>query len=119
VSIGPTELVLQVRRALRLAGFHLVSDANDGTPGLRVSEIPAGALVSWTPLGGLGSLAGAHADRDDSPGSVVQAAVEAVLLQQGHTIVTGSAGSGVVVLHPDRIRAVPDAGDAPGRGSDA
>ncbi|MEV5431992.1 hypothetical protein [Streptomyces sp. NPDC052701] len=98
---------------MRLAGFHLVGEASDGTPGMRVNEIPSGALVSWTPLGGLGALAGARPGPGGPAGSVVRAAVQAVLLQHGYVILTGSAGDDLVVLPPARVRSSPGPGEPP------
>ncbi|GAA3049107.1 hypothetical protein [Streptomyces glomeratus] len=88
-----------VRYALKLAGFHVVDQADDSTPGLRVSEAPAGVLVSWTTSHGFTALAA------DQPGAwsdgmrvVVQAAVAGLLVQRGHTVAETLDGNGIVVL---------------------
>ncbi|MEU7060898.1 hypothetical protein [Streptomyces sp. NPDC046197] len=39
------------------AGFEVLGDADTGIPGLRVTEVSAGALVSWTASDGFIALA--------------------------------------------------------------
>ncbi|MGW0917152.1 hypothetical protein ACWD1Z_36435 [Streptomyces sp. NPDC002784] len=104
----PSDLLAQVRHALLQAGFHLVAeDAEDGRPGLSVSETPAGVLVKWTASDGFTALA------KDQPGAscgsmqaMVQAAVSGLLLQLGHTVTESPDGVGLLIL-ADRSGHVP------------
>ncbi|MEV6742378.1 hypothetical protein AB0N14_38105 [Streptomyces sp. NPDC051104] len=97
----PAELVSQVSSALVQAGFHVLGDADTGFPGLRVTEVPAGALVSWTASDGFTSLAREQAGRgpsDDDMGAIIQAAVSGLLVQLGHTVAETPDGADLVVL---------------------
>ncbi|MFF6983814.1 hypothetical protein ACFZAV_40555 [Streptomyces sp. NPDC008343] len=93
------QLIQRVRHALKLAGFHVADEADDTTPGLRVSEAPTGVLVSWTRSHGFTALA---ADQrgvsSDGMRGVVQAAVAGLLVQRGHTVVETPDGNGTLVL---------------------
>ncbi|MGW1564759.1 hypothetical protein ACWCQ1_51430 [Streptomyces sp. NPDC002144] len=97
-SVRP-QLVGRVRHVLKVAGFHIVDEADDGAPGLRVSAGPAGVLVNWTASHGFTALA---ADQRGASGGgmrvVVQAAVAGLLVQCGHTVVEAPDGNGIVVL---------------------
>ncbi|WP_146192717.1 hypothetical protein [Streptomyces sp. A244] len=78
-----------------------MGDADSGIPGLRVSEVSAGALVSWTASDGFTALAREQAGRapsNDSLRVIVQAAVTGLLVQLGHTVTETSDGDGLVVL---------------------
>ncbi|MFF4308490.1 hypothetical protein [Streptomyces sp. NPDC001601] len=93
------ELVGRVCHALKLAGFHVVDQADDTTPGLRVSEAPEGVLVSWTASHGFLALAAdQRGASSDGMRVVVQAAVAGLLVQRGHTVAETPDGNGVVVL---------------------
>ncbi|MET7938238.1 hypothetical protein [Streptomyces sp. NPDC005322] len=94
-----SQLVGRVRHALKLAGFHVVDEADDTTAGLRVSEAAAGVLVSWTASHGFTALA-ADQRGASSEGMrvVVQAAMAGLLVQCGHTVVEAPDGNGIVVL---------------------
>jgi hypothetical protein len=110
VSCAPAELVSQVSSALVQAGF-VLGDADTGVPGLRVIEVPAGALVSWTASNGFTSLARDQARRagsNDSMRVLVQAAVAGLLTQRGHTVTEASQEGDLVVL-ADMV--APDRGD--------
>ncbi|MEU0946893.1 hypothetical protein ABZ379_29760 [Streptomyces canus] len=94
--------------ALVQAGF-VLGNADTGVPGLRVIEVPAGALVSWTTSDGFTALACDHARRagtDDSMRVLVQAAVAGLLIQRGHTVTEAPQEGDLVVLAdmgaPDR-----------------
>ncbi|MEU6370154.1 hypothetical protein ABZ876_31635 [Streptomyces sp. NPDC046931] len=59
------------------AGFEVLGDADTGIPGLRVTEVTAGALVSWTASDGFIALARDQAGRaasNDSMRVIVQTA---------------------------------------------
>ncbi|MFI8194529.1 hypothetical protein ACIF8T_38435 [Streptomyces sp. NPDC085946] len=96
-----------MRHVLRLAGYDLVREADGETPGIRVSRIPVGALVSWTPLSSPSAPAGTAQAVSESTGSAVQAALEIVLLQHGYTIWTDPAGNNIVVLSPSQSPPLP------------
>ncbi|MFH9707029.1 hypothetical protein ACH4MW_00275 [Streptomyces luteogriseus] len=83
------------------AGFQVLGDADSGVPGLRVTKVSAGALVSWTASDGFTALARDQAGRaasNDSMRVVVQTAVVGLLAQLGHTVTDTPDGGGVVVL---------------------
>ncbi|MFE7779398.1 hypothetical protein ACFU5O_37170 [Streptomyces sp. NPDC057445] len=80
--------------ALVQARFDVLGDADTGVPGLRVTEVPGGALVTWMASGGFTSLA----REQDSMRVIVQAAVTGLLVQLGHTVTEASDQGGVVVL---------------------
>ncbi|MGQ4376283.1 hypothetical protein ACN6K9_006556 [Streptomyces sp. SAS_267] len=87
--------------ALTQAGFDVLGDTDTGVPGLRVTEVPEGALVSWTASDGFTSLAREQAGRagsDDSMRVIVQAAVTGLLVQLGHTVAEATDQGDVVVL---------------------
>ncbi|GAA0907339.1 MULTISPECIES: hypothetical protein [Streptomyces violaceusniger group] len=93
------QLLGQVRHALKLAGFHVVDQVDDTTPGLRVSEAPAGVLVGWTTSHGFTALAAdQRGASSDGMWVVVQAAVAGLLVQRGHTVAETPDGNGVIVL---------------------
>ncbi|MDX2576740.1 hypothetical protein PV332_14800 [Streptomyces scabiei] len=95
----PPQLVGRVRHALKLAGFHIVDEADDAAPGLRVSEAPAGVLVNWTTSHGFTALTtDQRGASSDGMRVVVQAAVAGLLVQCGHTVVETPDGNGIVVL---------------------
>ncbi|USQ86095.1 hypothetical protein NFX46_21695 [Streptomyces phaeoluteigriseus] len=97
----PAELVAQVRSALVQAGFQVLGGADTGVPGLRVTEVPAGALISWTASDGFTSLTrdqAGHSASDDSMRAIVQAAVTGLLVQLGHTVTEASGDGDLVVL---------------------
>ncbi len=101
MSYAPAELVSQVSSALVQAGFQVMGDADTGVPGLRVTEVPAGALVGWTASDGFTSLAREQAGRPSSGDSmrvIVQAAVTGLLVQLGHTVTEASDEGDLVVL---------------------
>jgi hypothetical protein len=113
MSCAPAELVLQVSSALKQAGFHVPGDANTGDPGLRVVEVPAGALVSWAASDTFTSLTRERAGRaagDDNLKAMVQAAVSGLLMQLGHTV-TEMTDSGDLVVLADVV-APPDGKDS-------
>ncbi|MFF4401669.1 hypothetical protein [Streptomyces sp. NPDC001480] len=59
------------------AGFEVLGASDTGFPGLRVTEVPAGTLVSWTASGGFIALARDQAGRaasNDSMRVIVQTA---------------------------------------------
>jgi hypothetical protein len=90
-----------VSSCLGQAGFQVLGDADSGIPGLRVTEVSAGALVSWTASDGFTALARDQAGRaasSDSMRVIVHAAVAGLLLQLGHTVTETPEGAGVVVL---------------------
>ncbi|MFI5681755.1 hypothetical protein [Streptomyces cellulosae] len=84
--------------ALVQAGFDVLGDADTGVPGLRVIEVPGGALVTWTASGGFTSLA----REQDSMRVIVQAAVAGLLVQLGHTV-TEASGQGDVMVLADTV----------------
>ncbi|MFG3016252.1 hypothetical protein ACGFZB_38605 [Streptomyces cinerochromogenes] len=91
----------QVSSCLAQAGFRLQGDADSGIPGLRVTEVSAGALVSWTASDGFTALARDQASRaasNDSMRVIVQTAVAGLLIQLGHTVTETHEGCGLVVL---------------------
>nr|WP_024127677.1 hypothetical protein [Streptomyces sp. F12]AHE40441.1 Hypothetical protein pFRL6_354 [Streptomyces sp. F12] len=97
-SVRP-KLVGRVCYALKLAGFHVVDEADDAATGLRVSETPAGVLVSWTTSHGFTALAAdQRGASSDGMRVAVQAAVAGLLVQCGHTVVETPDGNGIVVL---------------------
>ncbi|GAB2891565.1 hypothetical protein GCM10027074_69720 [Streptomyces deserti] len=82
------------------AGFQVQGDVDSGVPGLRVTEVSAGALVRWTASDGFTALSRDQAGRaasNDSMRVIVQAAVVGLLVQLGHTVTDTPDGSGVVV----------------------
>ncbi|MGC5234429.1 hypothetical protein [Streptomyces albogriseolus] len=83
------------------AGFDVLGDTDTGVPGLRVTEVPGGALVTWTASDGFTSLAREqvrHGASGDSMRVIVQAAVTGLLVQLGHTVTESSDQGDVVVL---------------------
>jgi hypothetical protein len=79
----------------------VLGDADSGVPGLRVTEVSAGALVSWTASDGFTALARDQAGRtasNDSMRVIVQTAIVGLLVQLGHTVTDTPDGGGVVVL---------------------
>ena len=101
MSHAPAELVSQVSAALAQAGFDVLGDTATGVPGLRVTEVPSGALVTWTASDEFTSLAREHVRHGasgDSMRVIVQAAVTGLLVQLGHTVTETSHQGDVVVL---------------------
>ncbi|WP_461010890.1 hypothetical protein [Streptomyces capparidis] len=97
----------RVRHCLRAAGFHLVGDAGEVLPGLRVTDVGGGvAAVRWTPSDDFAALAGRQW-ADHAPGGgpatgetmhhLVRTAVVGVLAEQGHTVVD-DAGLDILVV---------------------
>ncbi|MDT0567160.1 hypothetical protein RM704_06735 [Streptomyces sp. DSM 3412] len=100
MSYIPAELVSRVSSCLIQAGFHVLGDADRGIPGLRVTEVSAGALVSWTASDGFTALSRDQAGRatsHDSMRVIVQAAVAGLLVQLGHTVTEMSDAGGLMV----------------------
>ncbi len=98
---APAELVSRVSSCLIQAGFQVLGDADSGIPGLRVTEVSSGALVSWTASDGFTALARDQAGRaasNDSMKVIVQAAVAGLLVQLGHNVAEAPDGGGLVVL---------------------
>jgi hypothetical protein len=105
-KVDPTDLVLHVRQALTRVGYLLVDDADERTPGLRVSEVVSGARITWTASDGFVALA----DRDHDPGSLhegvpmanvqvlVQAAVQNLLMELGYIVVRALDDGDLIVL---------------------
>lgn len=94
------DLMSQVRSALFQAGFHELGNAESGVPGLRVTEVDAGVLVSWTASDGFTSLAREQAGRapsGDRMRAMVEAAVAGVLVQQGHSVEETPDGEALIV----------------------
>ncbi|WP_371572342.1 hypothetical protein [Streptomyces sp. NBC_01314] len=94
--------------ALIQAGFDVLGDADTSVPGLRVTKVPAGALVSWTASDGFASLAREQATRtgsDDSMRAIVRTAVAGLLAQLGHTV-TEAPHAGDLVVHADTAEMV-------------
>ncbi|WAU78402.1 hypothetical protein O1Q96_00730 (plasmid) [Streptomyces sp. Qhu-G9] len=101
----PSDLLVQVRHALIQAGFHLVGEAEDGGPGLAVTDVPAGVLVRWTASDGFAALAKEQRGAlGDGMQAIVQAAVSGLLVQQGHTV-TEFSDSGDLLVLGRRVRA--------------
>ncbi|WP_328491751.1 hypothetical protein OHS59_02665 [Streptomyces sp. NBC_00414] len=101
-----------MRFALVQAGFQVLSDTELGVPGLRVTEVSAGALVSWTASEEFASLArerGGCAASDDSIRVIVKVAVSGLLLRLGHSVAETVAEGDLLVLS-GTINA-PDSGD--------
>ncbi|ORT54727.1 hypothetical protein [Streptomyces sp. CB03238] len=97
-----SELLLRVRHALSQAGFHLVSDADDGKPGLGVTEDPSGVLITWTASDGFSALASDQSGASgDSMKAIVQTAVSGLLAQLGHTVTEPSDDGDLLVLAED------------------
>jgi hypothetical protein len=98
---SPPVFAAQVRHVLSEAGFYLVTETDDGMPGLRVSEVPDGVLVRWAVSEAFTALAASQPGHaaNDSMRAVVQAAVSGVLVQQGHTV-TAAEHDGILVLAP-------------------
>ncbi|MFD3843726.1 hypothetical protein ACFWWC_47195 [Streptomyces sp. NPDC058642] len=83
------------------AGFQVLSDADSSIPGLRVTEVSTGTLVSWTASDGFTALSrdqAGHAASHDSMRVSVQAAVAGLLVQLGHTVTESPDGGGLMVL---------------------
>jgi hypothetical protein len=79
----------------------VLGDADSGIPGLRVTEVSSGALISWTASDGFTALArdqAGHAASDDSMRVIVQTAVTGLLVQLGHTVTEAPDRGGLVVL---------------------
>ncbi|MEU6594131.1 hypothetical protein ABZ923_33825 [Streptomyces sp. NPDC046881] len=70
------ELAGRVCRALKLAGFHVVDEADDTALGLKVGETPMGVLVSWMASHGFTALA---ADQRAASGDGIRMAVRAAV----------------------------------------
>ncbi|MFE1794814.1 hypothetical protein ACFW9L_01465 [Streptomyces sp. NPDC059517] len=101
-----------MRFALVQAGFQVLSDTELGVPGLRVTEVSAGALVSWTASDEFASLARERsgcASSDDSIRVIVKVAVSGLLLRLGHSVAEPAADGDLLVL-ADAISA-PDGSD--------
>jgi hypothetical protein len=102
-----------VKFALLQAGFQVLSEKEPDVPGLRVTEVPAGALVSWTASDEFASLArergGCASNADDSIRVIVKVAVSGLLLRLGHSIAESAADGDLLVL-AETI-------SAPGRGN--
>jgi hypothetical protein len=98
-----SDLLVRVRRALIQAGFDLVgNDAEDGRPGLVVTRVPTGVLVSWSASDGFTSLAKDQPRASgDSMRALVHGAVSGLLAQLGHTVTEPSDGGDVLVLADD------------------
>lgn len=101
MSCTPAELVSRVSSCLIQSRFQVLGDTDSGIPGLRVTEAPAGALVSWTASDGFTALSrdqAGHAASHDSMRVIVQAAVAGLLVQLGHTVTAMPDGGGLMVL---------------------
>ncbi|MFF5638400.1 hypothetical protein [Streptomyces sp. NPDC012825] len=100
------DLVEEVCHALGRAGFLLVHAADDCSPGLRVGEVEAGAVVSWNVSGGFAAPAGeqradSRRDKDasgDSMRTIVRAAVSGLLIQLGYTVAERPGDGELLVL---------------------
>ncbi|MER7111775.1 hypothetical protein [Streptomyces sp. NPDC000229] len=105
-------LLSHVRSVLQRAGFFLVDAADDVTPGMRVSAIPSGVRVHWTALGGKCT---AHMGPESPRGSIVRAAVTAVLADHRLCVMSSGAADDLIVLPSDQIhfrpRTTPRAGE--------
>ncbi|WP_143661951.1 hypothetical protein [Streptomyces glaucescens] len=79
------DLQAQVRHALSQAGFHVVDeDAGDGGPGLVVTAVSAGVLVTWRASDRFTSLVREQSRASgDSMQAIVHAAVSGLLIQAG------------------------------------
>ncbi|PSM44841.1 hypothetical protein C6Y14_01590 [Streptomyces dioscori] len=102
-----------MRFALIQAGFQVLGDTEVGVPGLRVTEVSAGALVSWTASDEFAALArergGGCVSSHDSIRVIVKVAVSGLLLRLGHSVAETAADGDLLVL-ADTISA-PDSGD--------
>jgi hypothetical protein len=106
VSPQTTALAEQIRRALTAAGFTVVGETEENSPGLRVSEDDSGVLVGWTVSHGFEALADQSRGSDGADGSgtsdsmrtIVQAAVSALLDQLGYTLEATPDGTAFRVL---------------------
>lgn len=101
MSYTPAELASRVSSCLVQAGFQVLGDTDSGIPGLRVTEVSAGALVNWTASDGFTALSrdqAGHAASHDSMRVIVQAAVAGLLVQLEHTVTAMPDGSGLMVL---------------------
>ncbi|MFJ9098040.1 hypothetical protein ACIRJM_05975 [Streptomyces sp. NPDC102405] len=79
----------------------MLGDADSGIPGLRVTEVSAGVLVSWTASDGFTALSrdqAGHAASHNSMREIVQAAVAGLLVQLGHTVTERPDGCVLLVL---------------------
>jgi hypothetical protein len=94
------ELVCRVRRELLRAGFSLVDGDVSGAPGMRVVQVPAGAMVSWTPLGGSAELTGPLDRSGQNTQAAVFTAVRAVLASRGHNVMVTNGTFDLIVLPP-------------------
>ncbi|MCX4427083.1 hypothetical protein [Streptomyces mirabilis] len=93
------ELVAQVQHALNQAGFEVVGGIDHRTPGLRVSETPAGVLVAWATSDGFAALAADQPGGDCRDGMrvAVQAAVSGLMTSLGYTVI-GTLNGDIIVL---------------------
>ncbi|MFM9500278.1 hypothetical protein ACKI1Q_42735 [Streptomyces galilaeus] len=101
MSCTPAELVSRVSSCLTQAGFQVLHDAERSIPGLRVTEVSRGALVSWKASDGFTALSrdqAGHAASHDSMKAIVQAAVAGLLVQLGHTVIQRPDDGGLMVL---------------------
>ncbi|MFF7977358.1 hypothetical protein [Streptomyces sp. NPDC007905] len=97
-SIHP-DLAGRVRRALKLAGFHVVDEADDTAPGLKVSETPTGVPGELDGVARVRRAGGRSAwgvRRRDADGGAGRGG--GLLVQCGHTVVESPDGNGIVVL---------------------
>lgn len=100
------ELARQVRQTLTRAGFRLVDEADEQTPGLRVRETASGAEVTWTTSDGFAALADRDHGRDTlhdgipvaNVHALVQAAVRNLLTEHGHIVIEASEDGDLVIL---------------------
>ncbi|MFE6335894.1 hypothetical protein ACFVOK_22230 [Streptomyces sp. NPDC057798] len=108
MSSVPSDLLVQIRHALIQAGFHLAGEAEDGRPGLAVTDVPTGVLVRWTASDGFTSLAkDQRGTLGEGMQAIVQAAISSLLVQLGHTVTEASDGDLLVLA--DESRASGDA----------
>ncbi|GGU50492.1 hypothetical protein GCM10010274_44030 [Streptomyces lavendofoliae] len=94
------DLVRRVRHELLRSGFSLADATDAATPGMRVVQVPAGAMVRWTPLGGSAELSGPPDHLGESTRSAVSTAVRAVLTGCGYTVMATSGTFDLIVLPP-------------------
>ncbi|MFL5999735.1 MAG: hypothetical protein ACJ736_36510 [Streptomyces sp.] len=100
MSSALAQLVSRVSSCLLQAGFQVLSDADSGIPGLRVTEVSPSAVVSWTASDGFTALSrdqAGHAANHDSMKVIVQTAVAGLLVQLGHTVTKTPDGGGLVL----------------------
>ncbi|WP_317440692.1 hypothetical protein [Streptomyces collinus] len=94
--------MIQVRQALTQAGYHLVEEDDTRTQGLRVREVPDGAMVTWSGSDAFTALASdQHGATSYSLRAIVQVAVSGLLLHQGQTVTETADENALLVTAPD------------------